>query len=109
MLPICQDTGTAIVVGKKGEQVLTGGATRPSTQGIYRTYAEQNPRYSQVVPLSMYEEKNNGSNLPAQIDIYATDGANTLCFSQKAGSANKTYLFQKTKALLNPDALEALG
>ena len=110
VLPICQDTGTAIVVGKKGEQVLTGGGDEASlTEGIHRTYAEENLRYSQVVPLTMYEEKNSGSNLPAQIDIYATDGAeySFLFLAKGGGSANKTYLFQKTKAVLNPTALES--
>jgi len=110
VLPICQDTGTAIVMGKKGEQVLTGGGDEAAlTEGIHRTYAENNLRYSQVVPLTMFEEKNSGSNLPAQIDIYATDGEqySFLFLAKGGGSANKTYLFQKTKAVLNPEALES--
>ena len=110
VLPTCQDTGTAIVVGKKGEQVLTGGHDEKAlTEGIFKTYAEENLRYSQVVPLSMYEEKNSGSNLPAQIDIYATSGDTYefLFLAKGGGSANKTYLFQQTKAVLNPTSLEA--
>ncbi|MDH3997990.1 MAG: fumarate hydratase [Desulfuromonadales bacterium] len=107
-LPICQDTGTATVVAKKGQQVWTGGndAERIS-EGIYKTYTEENLRYSQTVALDMYTEKNTGTNLPAQIDIMATEGdAYKLVFMAKGGgSANKTMLFQETKALLNPDKL----
>jgi fumarate hydratase class I len=108
ILPSCQDTGTAIVYAKKGQQVWTGGGDEEAlAAGIYQTYAEDNLRYSQVAPLSMYEEKNTGTNLPAQIDIMATDGdAYKLLFVAKGGgSANKTYLFQETKALLNPESL----
>ena len=109
-LPICQDTGTAIVVAKKGQFVMTGGDDAASlAKGIHDTYAKENLRYSQVAPLSMYSEKNTGSNLPAQIDIYATPGQEYkfLFMAKGGGSANKTYLFQETKALLNPDSLVA--
>ena len=107
-LPICQDTGTAIVVGKKGQYVLTEGDDAEAlSRGIYDTYAERNLRYSQVAPLDMYVEKNTGTNLPAQIDLYATPGAeySFLFLAKGGGSANKTYLFQETKALLNPASL----
>ncbi len=107
-LPICQDTGTATVVAKKGQQVWTGGndAERLS-EGIFKTYTEENLRYSQTVALDMYTEKNTGTNLPAQIDITATEGqAYKFMFMAKGGgSANKTALFQETKALLNPEKL----
>ncbi|MED5373246.1 MAG: fumarate hydratase [Myxococcota bacterium] len=109
-LPVCQDTGTAIVVGKRGGRVLTeGGDEAALSRGIWETYQENNLRYSQVVPLGMYEEKNSGDNLPAQIDIYAKDGDSYefLFLAKGGGSANKTYLFQKTKALLNPESLKA--
>jgi fumarate hydratase class I len=108
-LPSCQDTGTAIVVGKKGEYVITGGNDSEAiSRGIYNTYMERNLRYSQVVPYTMYEEKNSGCNLPAQIDIYATEGNEYkfLFLAKGGGSANKTYLYQETKALLNPASLE---
>ena len=108
-LPVCQDTGTAIVIGKKGQQVLTDGHDEKSlSKGIWSTYQTDNLRYSQVVPLTMYEEKNSGNNLPAQIDIYSTagDSYQFLFLAKGGGSANKTYLFQKTKALLNPTSLE---
>jgi fumarate hydratase, class I len=108
-LPICQDTGTAIVSAKKGHLVLTDGHDEEHLSlGIWQTYQTDNLRYSQVVPLSMYEEKNSGNNLPAQIDIYATHGQSydLLFLAKGGGSANKTYLFQQTKALLNPDSLE---
>ncbi len=108
-LPTCQDTGTATVVAKKGQFVFTGGGDEEQlTRGIFETYAEDNLRYSQVAPLSMYEEKNTGSNLPPQIDIYATDGAEYkfLFVAKGGGSGNKSYLFQQTKALLNPASLE---
>jgi fumarate hydratase class I len=108
-LPMCQDTGTAIVMGKKGQRVWTGVKDEAYlTEGIRQTYARENLRYSQTVPLTMYEEKNSGNNLPAQIDILATDGNEyTFLFVAKGGgSANKTYLFQETKALLNPESLE---
>jgi len=108
-LPTCQDTGTATVVAKKGQRVWTGGddAARLSA-GIRKTYVEENLRYSQVAPLTMYEEKNTGDNMPAQIDIYATGGMEYkfLFVAKGGGSANKTYLFQQTKALLNPESLK---
>jgi fumarate hydratase class I len=109
-LPTCQDTGTATVVAKKGQYVITGGGDEEAlSRGIFQTYAEEHLRYSQVAPLSMYEEKNTGSNLPAQIDIYATDGDeyHFLFLAKGGGSANKSMLFQQTKALLNPESLEA--
>jgi fumarate hydratase class I len=109
-LPICQDTGTAIVVGKKGQFVLTDGYDEKHlSRGIWETYQTDNLRYSQVVPLTMYEEKNSGNNLPAQIDLYATSGEKYefVFLAKGGGSANKTYLFQQTKALLNPASLEA--
>jgi fumarate hydratase class I len=109
VLPFCQDTGTATVVAKKGQQVWTGGDDAEAiSRGIYKTYAEENLRYSQTVPLDMYREKNSGTNLPAQIDIYATGGDEYkfLFVAKGGGSANKTYLFQETKALLNPASLE---
>ena len=108
-LPMCQDTGTATVIAKKGQSVWTGVKDKEYlSRGIFKTYSEENLRYSQNVPLTMYEEKNTGTNLPAQIDIYATDGNEyTFLFIAKGGgSANKTYLFQETKALLNPDVIE---
>jgi fumarate hydratase class I len=107
-LPWCQDTGTAIVIGKKGEDVYTGGSdAKYLSKGIYETYKNKNLRYSQVVPFSMFEEKNTGSNLPAQIDIYATDGNSYefLFITKGGGSANKTFLYQQTKSLLNEAAL----
>ena len=103
-LPTCQDTGTAIVVGKKGEDVYTGADDAEHlSKGVYDTYQERNLRYSQVVPFSMFEEKNSGNNLPAQIDIYANKGnAYEFLFVTKGGgSGNKTFLYQETKALLN--------
>lgn len=107
-LPSCQDTGTAIVMGKKGENVWTGSNDEEAlSKGIYNTYQARNLRYSQVVPLTMFEEKNSGTNLPAQIDIYAEQGNEYkfLFLAKGGGSANKTYLYQQTKALLNPDSL----
>jgi fumarate hydratase class I len=109
VLPFCQDTGTATVVAKKGQRVWTGVKDEEYlTRGIYQTYTQENLRYSQTMPLTMYEEKNSGNNLPAQIDIYATDGMeySFLFVAKGGGSANKTYLFQETKALLNPQSLE---
>ncbi|MTG97494.1 fumarate hydratase [Myroides albus] len=103
-LPSCQDTGTAIVVAKKGENVYTGTNDAESlSRGIFETYQKKNLRYSQIVPISMFEEKNSGSNLPAQIDIYATQGNKYefLFLAKGGGSANKTFLYQKTKSLLN--------
>ncbi len=108
-LPSCQDTGTAIVVGKKGESVYTGvNDAEFLSKGIYNTYQEKNLRYSQIVALDMFEEKNSGSNLPAQIDIYASQGAKYefLFLAKGGGSANKTFLYQKTKSLLNDASLE---
>ncbi len=108
-LPFCQDTGTATVIAKKGQQVWTGGGDEEALSlGVYKTYTEENLRYSQTVALDMYTEKNSGCNLPAQIDIQAVDGMEYkfLCIAKGGGSANKTYLFQETKALLNPETLE---
>ncbi len=108
ILPSCQDTGTAIVKGKKGELVLTGGGDREAiARGIFRTYADDNLRYSQMAPLTTYDERNTGTNLPAEIEIESVDGdAYKLLFMAKGGgSANKSLLFQETKALLNPDSL----
>lgn len=107
-LPFCQDTGTAIVLGKKGQQVWTGGGDEEAlSKGIYSTYTQENLRYSQTVALDMYTEKNSGTNLPAQIDLYATSGDEYkfLFIAKGGGSANKTYLYQETKALLNPKSL----
>lgn len=108
-LPLCQDTGTAIIMGKKGENVWTGADdTKALSKGVFKTYTEENLRYSQTVALDMYQEKNTGTNLPAQIDLYATSGSEYkfLFIAKGGGSANKTYLFQETKALLNPQTLE---
>ncbi|MDO5674313.1 MAG: fumarate hydratase [bacterium] len=109
VLPFCQDTGTAAVVAKKGQKVWTGAddAERIS-EGVYTTYTEENLRYSQNAPLNMYDEVNTKCNLPAQIDIYATPGDEYkfLFIAKGGGSANKTYLFQETKALLNPATLK---
>jgi len=110
VLPMCQDTGTAIVMGKKGERVVTGGGDEEAiSRGVYDTYRAANLRYSQLAPLDMYAEKNTGTNLPAQIEIFATDGdAYKFLFMAKGGgSANKSYLYQETKALLNPESLMA--
>src|ERR1035437_5381702 len=107
-LPTCQDTGTAIVLGKKGENVWTGSDDAKSlSKGIYETYRDRNLRYSQVVPFSMFEEKNTGTNLPAQIDIYSTEGRSYefLFITKGGGSGNKTYLYQQTKSLLNEESL----
>ena len=109
-LPTCQDTGTAIVIGKKGENVYTGANDAEMlSKGIYETYRDRNLRYSQVVPFTMTDEKNTGTNLPAQIDLYATPGNKyTFLFVTKGGgSANKTFLYQQTKALLNEASLTA--
>ena len=109
-LPTCQDTGTAIVIGKKGENVWTGANDAEHlSKGVFETYDKNNLRYSQVVPLTMFEEKNTGTNLPAQIDIYATQGNKYefLCIAKGGGSANKTFLYQKTKALLTEENLTA--
>ena len=107
-LPLCQDTGTAIIHGEKGQQVWTGYCDEEALSlGVYKTYTEENLRYSQNAPLTMYEEVNTKCNLPAQIDIEATEGMEYkfLCVTKGGGSANKTYLFQETKALLNPSTL----
>jgi fumarate hydratase class I len=107
-LPTCQDTGTATIMGKKGQQVWTGAKDEEFlSKGVFKTYTEENLRYSQTVALDMYEEKNTGTNLPAQIDLYATEGAayKFLFVAKGGGSANKTYLYQETKALLNPATL----
>ena len=108
VLPLCQDTGTAIIHGEKGQQVWTGFSDEEALSlGVYKTYTENNLRYSQNAPLSMYEEVNTKCNLPAQIDIEATEGMeyHFLCVTKGGGSANKTYLYQETKAILNPDTL----
>jgi hydro-lyases, Fe-S type, tartrate/fumarate subfamily, alpha region/hydro-lyases, Fe-S type, tartrate/fumarate subfamily, beta region len=109
VLPTCQDTGTAIIMGKKGQRVWTGGGDEAAlTRGVYNTYTEQNLRYSQTVALDMYKEINTGTNLPAQIDLYSVDGEEYkfLCIAKGGGSANKTYLYQETKALLTPEKLK---
>ena len=112
VLPMCQDTGTAIVMGKRGERVLTGGGDeRAITLGIQQTYETSALRFSQMAPITMWDEINTGTNLPAQIELYATGGdAYTLLFMAKGGgSANKSYLYQETKALLNrPSMLKFL-
>ncbi len=108
IFPMCQDTGTAVVIGKKGQQVWTGFSDEEAlSRGIFQAYTKNNLRYSQNAPLTMYDEKNTGSNLPAQIDLYATKGsAYTFLFMAKGGgSANKTYLYQETKAVLTPEKL----
>jgi fumarate hydratase, class I len=107
-LPWCQDTGTAIVIAKKGERVWTGvNDAEFLSKGIYETYREKNLRYSQIVPLTMFDEKNTGTNLPAQIDIYAKEGDayEFLFITKGGGSANKTFLYQQTKSLLNEESL----
>jgi fumarate hydratase class I len=108
VLPMCQDTGTAIVMGKRGQQVLTDGRDEEHiARGVYDAYTKLNLRYSQLAPLTMWEEKNTGSNLPAQIELYATDGAayKFLFMAKGGGSANKSYLYQETKAVLSPAAM----
>ncbi|MBL9190775.1 MAG: fumarate hydratase [Opitutaceae bacterium] len=109
ILPFCQDTGTATVVAKKGQQVWTGANDAEwISRGIHETYTKENLRYSQTAPLDMWNEVNTGNNLPAQIDLYATEGLKYefLFVAKGGGSANKTFLFQETKALLNPKSLE---
>ena len=109
ILPFCQDTGTAIIIGKKGQQVWTGGNDEEAlSHGVYNTFVNENLRYSQNAPLNMYDEVNTGCNLPAQIDLYAVQGNEYkfLCIAKGGGSANKTYLYQETKALLTPGKLE---
>lgn len=108
-LPSCQDTGTAIVMAKKGENVYTGADDAEYlSKGIFNTYQNKNLRYSQIVPISMFEEKNSGSNLPAQIDIYSKKGSSYefLFLAKGGGSANKTFLYQKTKSLLNDKSMD---
>ena len=112
VLPMCQDTGTAIIMGKRGQHVLTPGVDEePLSQGVYNAYTRLNLRYSQMAPVTMWEEKNTGSNLPAQVELYADTlpGHETvykfLFMAKGGGSANKSYLFQETKAILNPDRL----
>jgi len=112
VLPMCQDTGTAIIMGKRGQHVLTSGDDeRALSQGVYDAYTQLNLRYSQMAPLSMWEEKNTGSNLPAQIELYADTAPGHelaykfLVMAKGGGSANKSYLFQETKAVLNPTSM----
>ncbi|MEJ2083012.1 MAG: fumarate hydratase [Acidobacteriota bacterium] len=108
-LPFCQDTGTATIWAKKGQYILTGGDDAEAlSRGVFEAYTGENLRYSQTVPLGMYDEKNSGTNLPAQIDVHAVTGDEYrfLFIAKGGGSANKTYLFQQTKALLNPESLE---
>src|SRR5689334_20872343 len=105
VLPMCQDTGTAIVMGKRGRFVLTDGRDEEAiARGVFDAYTRLNLRYSQLAPLTMWDEKNTGSNLPAQIEIYAEgdDAYKFLFMAKGGGSANKSYLYQETKALLNP-------
>jgi fumarate hydratase, class I len=119
-LPFCQDTGTAVVIAKKGQYILTGADDAEAlSAGIFQTYTTENLRYSQVAPLTMYEERNTGTNLPAQIEIQAVPGSeySFLFIAKGGGSANKTFLFQQTRALLNPvdlrsfliDRMKSLG
>jgi fumarate hydratase, class I len=108
VLPMCQDTGTAIVMGKRGQQVLTDGRDEEHVaRGVYDAYTKLNLRYSQLAPLTMWDEKNTGSNLPAQIELYATAGEEYkfLFMAKGGGSANKSYLYQETKAVLSPAAM----
>jgi fumarate hydratase class I len=108
IFPMCQDTGTAVIIGKKGQRVWTDCSDEEAlSRGVYNAYTQGNLRYSQNTPLSMYEEKNTGCNLPAQIDLYATQGDEYrfLFIAKGGGSANKTFLFQETKAVLTPDKL----
>jgi fumarate hydratase class I len=108
VLPMCQDTGTAIVMGKRGGQVLTDGQDEEHlSRGIHEAYHQLNLRYSQLAPLSMFEERNTGTNLPAQVEIYATPGQEYkfLLMAKGGGSANKSFLYQQTKAVLNPAGL----
>lgn len=109
VLPTCQDTGTAIIMGKKGQRVWTGGGDEAAlSQGVYNTYISDNLRYSQNAALDMYKEVNTRTNLPAQIDLYSVDGDEYkfLCVAKGGGSANKTYLYQETKALITPAKLK---
>jgi fumarate hydratase class I len=108
ILPTCQDTGTAIIVGKKASASGPAAVTKRPAHGVYNTYTEDNLRYSQNAALDMYKEVNTGTNLPAQIDLYSVDGDEYkfLCIAKGGGSANKTYLYQETKALLTPGKLK---
>ena len=106
---MCQDTGTAIVMGKRGRHVLTDGTDEEAiARGVYEAYTRLNLRYSQLAPLTMWDETNTGTNLPAQIELYAEDPGGHpdaykfLFMAKGGGSANKSYLYQETKALLNP-------
>ena len=110
ILPMCQDTGTALVMGKKGQRVLTSEKDEKSvSRGVYEAYTNLNLRYSQLAPVTMWEEKNTGNNLPAQVEIYSDydhqDEYNFLFIAKGGGSANKSYLYQETKAILNPNSL----
>jgi len=108
VFPMCQDTGTAIIIGKKGQRVWTDFSDEAAlSEGVYHAYTRGNLRYSQNAALNMFEEKNTGSNLPAQIDLYATGGDeyHFLFIAKGGGSANKTYLYQETKAVLSPETL----
>ena len=108
ILPGCQDTGTAIIMGKKGQQVWTGGGDEAAiSKGVWKTYQEENLRYSQLAPLTLFDEKNTRNNLPCQTEIYATEGSQYefLFMTKGGGSANKTFLYQETKALLSKDRL----
>src|SRR5919107_414006 len=114
VLPMCQDTGTAIVMGKRGRHVLTDGRDAEAiARGVYQAYTRLNLRYSQLAPLTMWDEKNTGTNLPAQIELYAEDPGGHpdaykfLFMAKGGGSANKSYLYQETKALLNPTRMMA--
>ncbi|MCX6116161.1 MAG: FumA C-terminus/TtdB family hydratase beta subunit, partial [Proteobacteria bacterium] len=110
VFPSCQDTGTAIVMAKKGENIFTGSNDEDAiSQGIYQAYFSKNLRYSQLAPLSMYQEKNTGTNLPAQVDLYAVPGGKYefLFIAKGGGSANKSYIYQKTKSVLNPKSMES--
>ena len=107
ILPMCQDTGTALIMGKKGQHVLTTGKDEVAlSQGIYDAYTKLNLRYSQMAPVTTWDEKNTGNNLPAQVEIYAdsdhSDEYNFLFIAKGGGSANKSFLYQETKAVLNP-------
>lgn len=109
ILTFCQDTGTAIITGKKGQYVWTDtNDAEALSKGVYNTFVNENLRYSQNAPINMYDEVNTGTNLPAQIDLYAVEGNEYkfLCIAKGGGSANKTYLYQETKALLTPGKLE---
>ncbi|HVE25297.1 MAG TPA: fumarate hydratase, partial [Sporichthya sp.] len=114
VLPMCQDTGTAIVMGKRGERILTGGGDGEAiSRGVYDAYTKLNLRYSQLAPITLWEERNTGSNLPAQVELYADDDAahaqqyKFLFMAKGGGSANKSFLYQETKAVLNPERMLA--